>query len=120
MNSVAGKLGAVTVFAASDIACGKTFFRATTSANDVLNPPPVEYCAPSASIWRAISAPDISAVPSESSLPVNDAKPFFAAGSRIAPASRMRRPSTTGRVCFSTRITFKPFESWNCSTFGKT
>ena len=47
----------------------------------------------------------------DKSEPVSDASPFLAAGSRIAPASRIRRPSTTGNVCFSIRITLSPFGS---------
>ena len=59
----------------------------------------------------AISAPVMVPVPSERRRPVNEASPLFAAGSRIAPASMISLPSTTGSVCFCTRITFSPLSS---------
>jgi hypothetical protein len=86
---------------------------------ELLNKPPAWNAAPIDSMRSANSTPVRSPAPSERSLPVSEARPFFAAGSRIAPASMINLPSTTGSVCFSTRITLSPFESVNCSTFGK-
>ena len=48
------------------------------------------------------------------------ASPPLAAGSLIAPASRIIRLEIIGSVCFSTSTTLIPFGRVNCSIFGKT